>query len=181
MNGRDYSCRVLALTLVLGAVTGCEQSGTAPEVPLAGPDRDIRVIDLSPPRAAFPNPRPDTATVKPLQAVVIHVLANDADTVTITRIVPDSTAGTVVQKVAVVPTVVRISQPDHGVAQLNSNGSVTYRGTNALFWGVDRFTYTVVNRRGLAASTTVTVEVEAGWEFGLRWPPPDSVKNAGGH
>jgi len=169
-------------TAVLVLIVGCDPAPTSPDLPLDDLGHSAEIIDLSPVKSAFPNPRPDTVSVSALQSVVIDVLKNDADTLSFVRHIADSTLSSVVSKVPVFPTVVSATQPKHGVVQINSNGSITYRGTDPLLQGEDQFTYSVVNSRGLAASTTVTVIIELGWRVGIRWPPPpDSTKSAGGH
>lgn len=169
------ACTVLAATL-----TGCDALPLEPHAsePVMRAAL-IDVIDLTPPKADFPTPRPDTAQTEPKTPVAINVLANDADTVHSTLPSADSTTSSIELALPVFPTLVRFTQPANGSVTLGPGGTLVYTSTSLLFWGVDHFTYTVVNAKGLAASTTVTVHVSPKWEIIPRWPPPDST--GGGH
>ncbi|HVX61702.1 MAG TPA: cellulose binding domain-containing protein [Pirellulales bacterium] len=82
----------------------------------------------------------DTAVVDPGQPTVINVLSNDSD--------PDGDA----------LSVTGITRPAHGVAVLNSDGTVAYTSNDG-FTGSDAFTYTVSDGRGGTDSATVTLTV----------------------
>lgn len=165
--------------LMIFSLSACSSDFTGPvDGPLEPSAGIIDIIDLAPPIADFPNPRPDQAVVEPGKAVVIDVLANDADTVSITYPVPDSSVAPITVRRPVRPQLVGFTQPKRGRVTLNASGTLTYTSTSPR-WGADQFTYTVVNAKGLAASTTVTVHVWPRLKVTPRWPLPDSTE--GGH
>ncbi len=92
-----------------------------------------------------PTANPDSATTTENQPVVINVVANDTD------------GGS--------PpiTVTGVTQPSHGTATNNGNGTVTY-APNHNFVGSDSFTYTIRNNCGKTATGNVSVTVNS--------PPP---------
>ncbi|MGH9968876.1 MAG: Ig-like domain-containing protein [Pyrinomonadaceae bacterium] len=93
----------------------------------------------------------DSATTTRNTPVVINVVANDSD--------PDLDP----------LTVTAVSDPPHGTATNNNNGTVTYRPDNG-FIGSDSFTYTISDGRGGFDTATVRVTVNPP---GNR--PPDAV------
>jgi Bacterial Ig domain len=89
-----------------------------------------------------PTANPDSATTGKNHAVVINVVANDTDG-------------------GFPPlTVTSVTQPSHGTATPNDNGTVTYTPNNN-FTGTDSFTYTIQNNCGATATAKVTVNVRA--------------------
>ena len=87
-----------------------------------------------------PNAVADSASTSPGAPVDVNVRANDSD--------PDGDP----------LTVVGVTQPAHGAASIQANGSVQYAPA-AGFTGIDTFTYTVGDGRGATASAQVTVTV----------------------
>jgi hypothetical protein len=73
--------------------------------------------------------------------VRIFVLDNDTD--------PDGDALTVAQ----------VSQPSHGQATLNAEGTVTYEEPRRGFKGIDSFTYFIGDGNGGEDTATVTIDV----------------------
>ena len=55
-----------------------------------------------------------------------------------------------------------LSMPQHGVLQMNSNGSFTYTPKLG-FSGTDTFTYTASSSNYVSRPTTVTIEVQGTW------------------
>lgn len=86
-----------------------------------------------------PTASPDVAGTAEDQSVLIPVLANDADPDPGTRLTP-----------------VEVSDPPHGSAVANGDGTVTYT-PDPNFFGADGFTYRASD--GVAASDPVTVSV----------------------
>jgi len=84
----------------------------------------------------------DTATTAEDTPTTIAVLANDTD--------PDGDP----------LTVTAVTQPAHGSAALNADGTVTYTPA-ANYAGTDTFTYTASDGRGGTATATVTLTVTA--------------------
>lgn len=84
----------------------------------------------------------DAAIATRAEASVINVLANDSD--------PDDPT----------LTVTGVSDPPHGTATINGDGTITYV-SEATFIGTDTFTYTVTDGPGLTDVATVTVDVRA--------------------
>jgi M6 family metalloprotease-like protein len=84
----------------------------------------------------------DYAVTDEDMAVTVVVLANDSD--------PDGDS----------LTVSGVSQPAHGLAEVNGDGSITYT-PDAGFFGTDAFTYTISDGRGGSSSATVSVNVRA--------------------
>jgi hypothetical protein len=89
-----------------------------------------------------PIARDDSATTSRNTAVTVNVLANDSD--------PDGDP----------VSLVGVTQPSHGTAAANGNGTVTYTPTGC-YAGTDAFTYTIRDPAGLTATATVTVSVIA--------------------
>jgi len=83
----------------------------------------------------------DSATTKGDKAVNIDVNANDSD-------VDDDTL-----------TVTGVSDPAHGTATVNANGTITYT-PDANYYGSDSFTYTVSDVNGGTATATVNITVQ---------------------
>lgn len=89
----------------------------------------------------LPTAVPDTAETNEDTAVLIGVTANDHDVEDVTL------------------TVASMTTPGHGTLVNNRNGTITY--TPAKDWfGVDSFTYTVVDKNNGSATATVTVTVD---------------------
>lgn len=84
----------------------------------------------------------DAITLNEDVATVIAVLSNDTDT----------------ENQAL--TVTSVGQPEHGTAVINQNGTVTYTPT-ANYSGTDSFTYYISDGNGGAATSTVTLTVNA--------------------
>src|SRR6266446_8507584 len=84
----------------------------------------------------------DAVTTTENQAAIISVLANDFD----------GGAGPL--------TVTSVSAPSHGAASNNADSTVTYTPATS-FFGLDSFTYTFRNARGLTSTGTVIVTVNA--------------------
>ena len=89
---------------------------------------------------AAPAANPDFATTPEDQAVVVPVLANDAS-------VPGEPIS-----------VSAVTQPTHGIAAINADGTITYTPTTGYFGG-DAFTYTITDPNGLTSTSNVTVNV----------------------
>jgi LPXTG-motif cell wall-anchored protein len=79
----------------------------------------------------------------PGEPVIINVLAGDTD--------PDGDT----------LTVSTVTQPVHGIVQINADGTVTYTPDKG-YQGTDTFTYTVSDGTGNIDTATVTVTVAAG-------------------
>src|SRR5205085_2660124 len=59
-------------------------------------------------------------------------------------------------------TLLSVTQPAHGAAAANANGTITYtpaNGFNSFFGGADSFTYQIKNALGFTSSAKVTVTV----------------------
>ncbi|SDG17401.1 Ig-like domain-containing protein [Pelagibacterium luteolum] len=84
----------------------------------------------------------DSVSVNEDGAVAIAVLANDSD--------PDGD----------VLTVTGVGTPAHGLAIINSNGTITYT-PNANYHGPDSFTYTISDGKGGQATASVSVTVNS--------------------
>ena len=89
-----------------------------------------------------PTAKDQSATTTKNHAVVINVAAND------------NSGGS--SPIAVTD----VTQPSHGTATNNGNGTVTYKPSNN-FTGTDSFTYTIQNHCGKTATSNVTVTVRA--------------------
>lgn len=85
-----------------------------------------------------PTPQPDAGACLCTGATTIDLKANDTDA--------DNDA----------LTVTAVTQPAHGTATLNANGTVSYAPTNG-YTGSDSFTYTVSDGRGGTAVGVVTI------------------------
>jgi CSLREA domain-containing protein len=88
----------------------------------------------------LPTPGDDTAGTNEDFPTTINVLVNDSD--------PDGDA----------LTVSGVTQPAHGAAVINGDGSITY-SPNANFNGSDSFTYTVDDAHGGTATATVNINI----------------------
>ncbi|HKR63308.1 MAG TPA: tandem-95 repeat protein [Thermoanaerobaculia bacterium] len=86
--------------------------------------------------------RDDFATTQENTAVAISVLSNDSD------------GG------APPLTITSVSQPAHGIATKNANGTITY-DPSANFNGSDAFTYTITNGDGISATANVSITIPA--------------------
>ena len=82
----------------------------------------------------------DTATTKEGKSTNINVLSNDSDAD------GDSL------------TVTNVTQPNHGTAAINADGTITYT-PNSNWYGTDSFTYTVSDGNGGTTTATVTITV----------------------
>ncbi|HEX3013691.1 MAG TPA: tandem-95 repeat protein, partial [Methanobacterium sp.] len=82
----------------------------------------------------------DTATTKEDKSINISVLGNDSD------VDGDSL------------TVTNVTQPNHGAATINADGTVIYT-PNSNWYGLDSFTYTVSDGNGGIATATVNITV----------------------
>ena len=102
-----------------------------------------------------PKAMDDTATTTQGRPVTINVVANDTD----------ADGDTL--------TAASVTQPSHGTAVTNGNGTVTY-SPNSGFTGSDLFHYTVSDGRGGSATARVTVTVQAAA------PPPASQAEGNG-
>ena len=87
-----------------------------------------------------PTPANDSVIVNPGQATTINVLANDTDP-----------AGYALSVIA-------ITQPTHGTAVLNTDGTITYTPASG-YTGADGFSYTVSDGHGGTASALVSLTV----------------------
>ncbi|MBI1387168.1 MAG: hypothetical protein GC154_01805 [bacterium] len=94
------------------------------------------------PANAHPNAVEDRASTESGVAIHIDVLSNDSD--------PDS------DKI----TLIGVTQPEHGVAGVNSDGTVFYR-SRADFTGDDHIKYTIRDSDGNREESSVTVTVSA--------------------
>ena len=82
----------------------------------------------------------DTTTTKEGKSININVLGNDSDAD------GDSL------------TVTNVTQPNHGTAAINTDGTITYTPNNN-WYGTDSFTYTVSDGNGGTTTATVTITV----------------------
>jgi len=94
-----------------------------------------------------PVARDDYAETDEDTSVTINVLSNDTD--------PDGDTLSVVS----------VSEPEHGRAVINEDGTITYI-PDPNFSGYDSFTYTVEDEEGLRAEATVTVYVRPVIDYG---------------
>ena len=90
---------------------------------------------------AAPAANADFATTLENQAVAVPVLANDAT-------IPGEAV-----------TVTAVTQPTHGTAVINPDGTITYTPT-AGYFGPDTFTYTITDPNGLTSTAAVTANVQ---------------------
>jgi VCBS repeat-containing protein len=91
-----------------------------------------------------PNATHDQASTDEDTPIVIDVLANDS-------IAPDMNETL---------SVINITQPAHGTAEINANGSVTY-APSLNYFGTDQFNYTIDDGRGGTASALVSLVVHS--------------------
>ncbi len=99
----------------------------------------VMITVTEPPNRA-PDAKDDAATTQEFTPVVINVVGNDTD--------PDGDTLTVQS----------VTQGSNGSVQNNGDGSVTY-SPNPGFSGIDHFTYTINDGRGLTDTANVTVTV----------------------
>ena len=88
----------------------------------------------------IPVAQDDTATTKEGKSTNINVLNNDSDA--------DSDS----------LTVINVTQPNHGTAVINADGTITYT-PNSNWYGLDSFTYTISDGNGGTTTATVTITV----------------------
>jgi VCBS repeat-containing protein len=103
-------------------------------------DADKALIDNPPPGSSGPEAAADAATVAEDATVDVDVLVNDSD--------PDGLA----------LTVTAVSDPLHGTAAIDLDGSVGY-AADPDYHGLDTFEYTIQNTDGDDATGTVTITV----------------------
>lgn len=102
---------------------------------------------------------PATEVVRALIAPIAqNVSTNALENRTLTVAAPGVLANTV-EPNGFTATIVSFTQPAHGSATVNSDGSYTYT-PSAFYWGADSFTFTMTNQNGRASTATNNITVK---------------------